>query len=549
VLREFFTMAPYTYSTSGGAVTSSRTTAYSGVTTAPRAAAYTYTGGAVKAPVAFPAGGIPSSRASACSLGVTSPMTSTHAYAVSALKAPNTIPAAGSITKAATSVASPYTRPGTTASPLASAYAYAGDRIGDSQTSSCSGAAASPIASTYVYAYAGDAMGVSGASECSGTQPALSRTSSATTLFLDEEEPVETEAKTVVKHVCPTCGLAFDSHEEAREHWLREHAPNLSPKAAAAAAAGEKAEEAEAAPDKSASPVSEKEASSPERDPDTMRAKIVEVDDQGSPVIVREEEPSARTIVTNEDGSHRAFGEAIVKSLMSKEMDKVVAWITSMTDRTLRGLVNELSERFFVLQRQLLQRREQLKEQQRTKGLAMFDLREDCTTKDLETAYRRLARSMHPDKNGGTEEAKERFQTMRARYEELKEQFEQGDLRPANQASRGEASRPESAEPERSPTARDTEHEKEDAKETPQPEQPEEDDQAHGVEEAPDTKEQNSPSSPPPSKGAPEQQKEKVFYSRSTDPSVLQDCVQQIVKKMQILHQNLDMVERSFTEA
>ncbi|OLQ14763.1 hypothetical protein AK812_SmicGene1086 [Symbiodinium microadriaticum] len=42
------------------------------------------------------------------------------------------------------------------------------------------------------------------------------------------------------------------------------------------------------------------EASSPERDPDTMRAKIVEVDDQGSPVIVREEEPSARTIVTNE---------------------------------------------------------------------------------------------------------------------------------------------------------------------------------------------------------------------------------------------------------
>ena len=29
-----------------------------------------------------------------------------------------------------------------------------------------------------------------------------------------------------------------ETPQEAREHWLREHAPNLSPKAAAAAAAG-----------------------------------------------------------------------------------------------------------------------------------------------------------------------------------------------------------------------------------------------------------------------------------------------------------------------
>lgn len=42
-------------------------------------------------------------------------------------------------------------------------------------------------------------------------------------------------------------------------------------------------------------------------------------------------------------------------------------------------------------------------EKKRTKGLELFDLPQDCTEKDLEAAYRRLARSMHPDKNGGTE--------------------------------------------------------------------------------------------------------------------------------------------------
>ena len=30
--------------------------------------------------------------------------------------------------------------------------------------------------------------------------------------------------------------------------------------------------------------------------------------------------------------------------------------------------------------------------------------------KELEAAYKRLARKWHPDKNGGTEEAKQRFQ-------------------------------------------------------------------------------------------------------------------------------------------
>merc|ERR1719265_2526132 len=50
-----------------------------------------------------------------------------------------------------------------------------------------------------------------------------------------------------------------------------------------------------------------------------------------------------------------------------------------------------------------------------------FGLGEDATEKDLDNAYRQLARRMHPDKNGGTEEAKQNFQNMKAHYEALKQ--------------------------------------------------------------------------------------------------------------------------------
>merc|ERR1711896_124231 len=52
--------------------------------------------------------------------------------------------------------------------------------------------------------------------------------------------------------------------------------------------------------------------------------------------------------------------------------------------------------------------------------LAYFGLSEDCTDRDLDVAYRQLSKKMHPDKNGGTEESKRRFQEMKTRYEDLK---------------------------------------------------------------------------------------------------------------------------------
>merc|ERR1719440_101125 len=97
--------------------------------------------------------------------------------------------------------------------------------------------------------------------------------------------------------------------------------------------------------------------------------------------------------------------------------------MSSMSDRLLRGVVNEMSERFFELQDRVVQRQKDLEEQSRNLSLAFFELPEGCKEKDLDNAYRRLARSMHPDKNGGTDEAKQRFQAMKTRYEDLKLQL------------------------------------------------------------------------------------------------------------------------------
>merc|ERR1711918_106571 len=53
-------------------------------------------------------------------------------------------------------------------------------------------------------------------------------------------------------------------------------------------------------------------------------------------------------------------------------------------------------------------------------NLSFFGLTEDATERELDVAYRQLSKKMHPDKNGGTEESKERFQEMKKKYEALK---------------------------------------------------------------------------------------------------------------------------------
>jgi len=290
--------------------------------------------------------------------------------------------------------------------------------------------------------------------------------------------------------------------------------------------------------------------------PATGKAKLVEADDAGQPAIVRYKDASsgvARTVVVNEDGSQRAFGEDTIASLLAQEDEKVGEWMSSMSDRVLRGVVNEVSERFFELQDRVVKRQNELQEQSKTRSLAFFELPDSCTEKDLDNAYRRLARSMHPDKNGGTEEAKSRFQTMRAKYEELKDQFANGfmDRSPARSSAPPQTT---GAKPPQEPSSEEPSPASQE-QQAPQ-ELPMEQNQLEAAPQ-PDgqPQEQNPATESPTSEAAGaghgsvqagQSSKEQTFYCRSREVQTLQTAAFKILQQMKMLQQNMQMLDREF---
>lgn len=156
----------------------------------------------------------------------------------------------------------------------------------------------------------------------------------------------------------------------------------------------------------------------------------VAFDDHGRPCIVRWVDPdsgAARTVVRNADGSQRGFGESTVASLLSANSDEAAKWAAALaqdlTDCEVRGLSHELGQRL-LQSSQLYQRRHaELENLRELLDYRFFGLSGGASEKELDNAYRQCAKKMHPDKNGGTDDAKERFQRMRERYETLKKKI------------------------------------------------------------------------------------------------------------------------------
>lgn len=136
----------------------------------------------------------------------------------------------------------------------------------------------------------------------------------------------------------------------------------------------------------------------------------------------------------NDDGSTRVFGENTVASLTSSTASDAARWAMGLTNHQLRGLVHEVGQRLLEGSRLYHARLAQLERIGEDANYRFFGLQAGASEKDLDNAYRRLARQWHPDKNGGTEEAKRRFQNMKERYEALKKRREEA---PAAQGGGG----------------------------------------------------------------------------------------------------------------
>eukprot|EP00746_Dinoflagellata_sp_MGD_P165799 gnl/MRDRNA2_/MRDRNA2_95284_c0_seq1.p1 gnl/MRDRNA2_/MRDRNA2_95284_c0~~gnl/MRDRNA2_/MRDRNA2_95284_c0_seq1.p1 ORF type:complete len:608 (+),score=118.77 gnl/MRDRNA2_/MRDRNA2_95284_c0_seq1:126-1826(+) len=141
------------------------------------------------------------------------------------------------------------------------------------------------------------------------------------------------------------------------------------------------------------------------------------------PVITRQVDPNtgvARTIVREEDGSERFFGEKTVQSLISSDDSSLQAWVDALTVRQFRGLVHEVGQRLVMYSQNVQGKTQEVSDLQEELNYRALGLSPHVSTKELEAAYKRLAKIMHPDKNGGTEEAKMDFQRMKERYEALR---------------------------------------------------------------------------------------------------------------------------------
>eukprot|EP00929_Paragymnodinium_shiwhaense_P059101 TRINITY_DN29582_c0_g1_i1.p1 TRINITY_DN29582_c0_g1~~TRINITY_DN29582_c0_g1_i1.p1 ORF type:complete len:753 (-),score=117.64 TRINITY_DN29582_c0_g1_i1:353-2566(-) len=164
-------------------------------------------------------------------------------------------------------------------------------------------------------------------------------------------------------------------------------------------------------------------AEPPQDGPRQMMEYIIARDENGQVLITRQVDVStgvAQTIVHHGDGTVSAFGDQTIDSLIASLSDHSASFVTDLTDNELRGLVHETGQRLMANSQAYHGAKTEEDAQNIEEFKEFFGLAEDATERDLENAYRQLARKLHPDKNGGTEEAKEQFQELQAKYDTLK---------------------------------------------------------------------------------------------------------------------------------
>eukprot|EP00397_Hematodinium_sp_SG-2012_P012623 GEMP01012799.1.p1 GENE.GEMP01012799.1~~GEMP01012799.1.p1 ORF type:complete len:676 (+),score=136.93 GEMP01012799.1:420-2447(+) len=145
--------------------------------------------------------------------------------------------------------------------------------------------------------------------------------------------------------------------------------------------------------------------------------------------IVRQTNPGAgisRTVVKDKGGQEVAiFDDQIIHFLMQDEDGGKDSkdYIKGLNLLCFRGLLTELGHKLIKDSKAYHAKKKEENALVLRRAFAFFELDDNSTKKDAHDAYRRAARSMHPDKNKGCEKAKNKFQQMKEMYEAVKLMF------------------------------------------------------------------------------------------------------------------------------
>lgn len=123
----------------------------------------------------------------------------------------------------------------------------------------------------------------------------------------------------------------------------------------------------------------------------------------------------------DEHGRMTAPGDESVADVFDEGIMR--RWIGSLSKCHLKGFDQELRIRLSKLWTEYSKLQAEHEDHLENADYIFFGLDKDATLEDLQKAFRRLARLMHPDKNGGSDEAKARFQDLKERYEALKKKI------------------------------------------------------------------------------------------------------------------------------
>lgn len=134
-------------------------------------------------------------------------------------------------------------------------------------------------------------------------------------------------------------------------------------------------------------------------------SELVALGEDGQPLITRQLDPTtgrAHTIVQNEDGTCAAFGANTIDSMVASAEGDTEVWMSELPQHHMHALAHEMGRRLVEASKIFQAQKSVLDERTSGDDYKYFGLDEYASDKDVEAAYRRLARQMHPDKNGGT---------------------------------------------------------------------------------------------------------------------------------------------------